>query len=77
MLSGSAEHLQVFVQISSCALKSPLLLAGLTSYSEVFLLTSNSSLALECLERKGGQSSSSFYLLEAKVRNGTEHGPGG
>lgn len=61
MHSGGAEHLQVFVQLSPCALQPPLLLAGVTSYPEALLLQSNSSLVLELLERKAGQSSSSSF----------------
>lgn len=73
MHGGGAEHVWDFVQLSSCALKPPLSLAGLTSYPEALLLQSNSPLVLEHLGRVPPAS----QLLETKAGNGTEHRPGG
>lgn len=61
--SGGSQHLQVFVHLSSCTLKPLLSLTRLRSYS----LWSSSSFVLVCWEREGGQSPSSFLLLEAKA----------
>lgn len=74
-LSGSAEHLQNFVQLSSCAHKPPLSLAGLTSYPEALLLLFH--LCWNIWRGKVGRAPPAFHLLQAKVRNGTEHRPGG